>query len=110
MISNFFSVKVTEKSIDINELYKSFGENIPMYLPLEGGTGINYLFCVKGDTKNIFEICRNHYYDVNGCFDSDEFDDYAFKKIEIEDEKYNQNYYPCPTYYGDKLYKLSKIK
>lgn len=109
MIVNFFSVRQNENLSNIKDLYKSFGENIPLYLPLEGGSGINYLFCVVGNTKDLFEICKSHHYDVNGCFDSDEFDDYAFKKIEIEDEKYNPNYYACPTYYGDKLYKLSKV-
>ncbi len=39
MIVNFFTVKQNENSSDINILYKSFGENIPKYLTLEGGSG-----------------------------------------------------------------------
>jgi hypothetical protein len=111
MLVNFFSVRWTNESSSIDELYDSFGENIPKYLPLEGGTGVNYLFCVKGCAKDIFEICKNHKYKVNGfCLEEDEFDDYSFKKIEVDDDKYNNNYYACPTFYEKDLYKLSKIK
>lgn len=109
MLVNFFTVRWSNKSAPIDELSNNFGQNIPKYLPLEGGTGVNYLFCVSGNSKDLFEICKKYNYKVNGFgLEDNEFDDYSFKKINIDDDKYNNNYYACPTYYGKDLYKLSK--
>lgn len=119
MIVNFFSVRVTVKSSNINELHKSFGVNIPMYLPLEGGSGINYLFCVSSDINNIIKICELHNYKINNFVSKEDepelsddlinkMNNYAFTKKDIQYELYNNNYHVTISYCNNENYLLEK--
>jgi hypothetical protein len=73
--------------IKIEKLAEKFGDNYPQYIQLEGGTGINYLFCV--DTK----------IDVKGICDLYKYEIYEEPyEMEIDLELYNNNYKIYPDY------------
>jgi hypothetical protein len=93
MKAYFFSVRQQYDSDHIDVLYESLG-SIPKYLPLEGGTGINYLFCVSREIEQIKQICENHKYKVNG-----------FTEVVIQDEKYN-NLHKVSIYGEEEYYCL----
>lgn len=95
---NCFVASTTSKNlIKINTLHKIFGNNIPNYLHYEGGTGMNYLCCVKNDI-DVIEICNEHNYKINYLY-----------KMEIDENIYNDLYTVHPTYNKDgEKYKLEK--
>jgi hypothetical protein len=85
--------------ISISKVYKAFGENIPHYLPLEGGdfNGPLYMFCVDRnvDFENICEKYNYRYYPAY--------------KFEVEEDKYNAGYEIRPTYFNkEQPYRLEK--
>lgn len=104
MLTYFFSARQYSNSSSIEVLCKEFGENIPQCLPLEGGEGINYLFCVNMDKQKIKEICKKHNFEING-----EFFNRAFTEVEVNDNTYNNNYYATISYDGTNHYVLKKI-
>jgi hypothetical protein len=68
--------------IEIKELSKEFGDNIPKSLPFDDGFlyFITHLFCVD-ENINIEEICNKYNYEIRKPY-----------KIEIDDYMYNNNY------------------
>jgi hypothetical protein len=66
----------------MKELSKEFGENIPKYLPFDGGYlyFITHLFCVDTNV-NIEEICNKYTCEMGNPY-----------KVEIEDYMYNNSY------------------
>lgn len=94
-----FTVQVPVGSnANIEDIYSEFGDNIPKYLPLEGGdyNGSLYLFCV--DKKiDIIGICKKY----GALFKSAEL-------LEIDSDKYNNRYTIYQSYSSkDKNYELS---
>jgi hypothetical protein len=91
MIVNCFTVTISSdiySSTIIKELSNEFGENIPKSLCYEGGQlgFITHLFCVD-IFVNVKEICNKYKYDIGKLY-----------KIEIDDNKYNNNYIIHPSY------------
>ncbi len=72
----------------VKELSNEFGENIPKSLMYQGGEFgfITHLFCVD-ISVNVKEKCAKYKYDIG-----------TFYKIEIDDDKYNNNYTIHPSY------------
>ena len=91
MFVNCFTITIpaTVYSLSrVRELSTAFGENIPKSLLYEGGEigFITRLFCV--DTSvNVEEICAKYEYHID-----------TFYKIQIDDDKYNNNYTIHPSY------------
>ena len=90
MFVNCFTVTMPSNNseIEIKELSKEFGDNIPKSLPFDGGFlyFITHLFCVD-ENINIEKICNKYNYDIGKPY-----------KIEIEDYMYNDNYTICNSY------------
>lgn len=90
MFVNCFTVTIPANifKIAIKELSKNFGDNIPKYLPFEGGKlhFITSLFCVDANV-NVIEICNKYNYEINEPY-----------KMKIEDHMYNNNYTICNSY------------
>ena len=101
MITYFFSVKKQYDSSSIELLYAEFGNNIPLYLLLEGGQGLNYLFCLHMDKQKIEEICEKHKYEINGSWYGN-----GFIEVEISDDLYNNNYQAMISYSNGANYVL----
>jgi hypothetical protein len=79
----------------IELIYLAFGDDIPQYTPLEGGVGINYLFCLNDTEENIKKICNE-----NKCIP------YNFTEIEINDRMYNSKYRAATKYFDKDPYEL----
>lgn len=96
ILVNCFIVSTTSKNkTQIDFLHNLFGTNIPNYLQYEGGTGLNYLCCVKNDV-DVLEICNKYDYKCSYLYE-----------MEIEENKYNNLYTIHPTYDKDgEKYKL----
>lgn len=107
MIVNFFSVKATNKSHNINILFNDFGANIPRYLPLEGGSGLNYLFCVAGDSNILAELVHNNGYQLNGLYGTTD-NHIAFTQLVVDDDMYNREYQAGIQYFSEGGYFLCK--
>ena len=91
MLVNFFTVKHTPASCAVDELYKKFGPNTPQYLPLEGGSGLNYLFCVNSDIDTLVKIVDENGYKVNGtCM--------PFTQLMVDDAMYNSKHMASISY------------
>jgi len=103
MFVNCFTVTIPTNifKIYIKELSKKFGDNIPKYLPFDGGKlyFITYLFCVD-ENVNIKEICNTYNYEMGKPY-----------KIEIDDYMYNNNYTICNSYKkeGPRFYLKSSL-
>jgi hypothetical protein len=98
MLVHFFVVSTNGKNpIKIEMLHKKLDPNSPTPLPYEGGTGLNYLCCV--DTSiDVKTICLENGYECHTLY-----------PLEIEDTKYNNHFYPHPTYNKDGAqYKVGK--
>lgn len=63
--------------------------NIPRYLPYEGGGGGTYLCCVE-NTVDVVEICNKYNYEIGTIY-----------TLEIDNETYNNNFTVFPTYSKD---------
>ncbi len=87
-------------SLQIQELWHTFGD-IPHYTPLEGGTGINYLFCVNATKQAIADVCKKHNYTINR-------DDLT--EVEIDDSMYNSMHRASLSYSGPSDYVLRKLE
>lgn len=88
---NCFTMKrPMNNPIDIDVLYKEFGDNIPKYNPLEGGDylGPEYLCCVDANV-DIKVICDKYNYILREIY-----------KMDIDSSKYNSNYYLHETWFG----------
>jgi hypothetical protein len=95
----FFSVRKYDESSPIQILWNAFGSNIPYYLPLEGGTGINYLFCIKNTKEVIVDTCNKHKYIINS----------GLTNVEIVDSMYNNMYTATISYTDPSYYVLKKL-
>jgi hypothetical protein len=73
--------------IKIEKLAEKFGSNYPCYIRLEGGTGINYLFCVdiSIDVKSICDLYKYEIYEEP-------------YEMDIEQELYNNTNMIYPDY------------
>lgn len=98
MSAYFFSVRKHNESSPIQELWNAFGNNLPRYMPLEGGTGINYLFCIKNTEDVIVDTCKKHKYTIN----------HGLTKAEIDDGMYNNMHTVGISYTGSSYYVLEK--
>lgn len=99
---NFFSVRVTPRSVPITTLYNALDLVGPHYTGLEGGTGLNYLFCVNLTKDKILETCEKHGYEVNGLLYP------SFYGVEMDEARYNPSYHAVPCYGGTASYALEK--
>lgn len=103
LVHIFVAKRPSGNPITVNTVYKAFGENIPRYLALEGGNykGPDYLFCVDRNI-DIEGICNKYNYKC---------EPERFKKYEVDDAKYNNQYQIIPTYFSDDIpYRLDKYK
>lgn len=98
----FFSVRVSDQSVPIQTLYSALDPTGPHYLGLEGGTGLNYLFCVNLTKDKILETCEKNGYEVNGLWSP------SFYAAEVDAEHYNSAYQATPCYNGKSSYELEK--
>lgn len=99
MLVAFFSVRATNESTPIEALAMEFF-NAPRYLPLEGGTGMNYLFCVNiADRRHVDAICKRHNYEVSTS--------YTF--LEVNDNQYSPQYQAAIRYGPGDPYVLDPI-
>lgn len=98
----FFSVRVTPQSVPIATLYSALDPAGPRYTGLEGGTGLNYLFCVNLTKDKILETCEKHGYEVNGLLYP------SFTAVEVEAARYDPSYHAVPSYGGTASYALEK--
>lgn len=90
---NFF--KVTS-NIDINNLYKLLGVNIPKYRYLSNED--EYLLCLSAYV-DIRSICKNNNYEIK-----------TIQKTVINKHKYNNNYTPYQTVYNKNIvFNLEKL-
>lgn len=99
----FVAKRPSGNPIPVSTIYKAFGENIPRYLPLEGGDmkGLEYLFCVDKNV-NVMEICKKYNYKCK---------DWAIKEYELEEEKFNRDYQIYSSFYShQKPYYLEKYE
>lgn len=108
MKAYFFTVSPLEAcTVLMKELHVQFGQNIPMYLPLEGGGPTSYLFCVAMDPHEILNICRKNNCEISGYSDDEEeqykemFLRRAVCEKEISNEKYNSQYIATVSYTGE---------
>jgi hypothetical protein len=78
----------------IDELLKKFGQNIPDFMPLEGGNydGPEYLFCVDANV-DVHVICVENGYNC----------DYR-KKIKIDPNMYNDKHRAALSYSGEEYF------
>ena len=97
MLVYFFSVRQNENSSPIEILHTEFGKTIPQYSALEGGEGINYLFCIHATKETIVDICNKHNYSINSSIGE-----------EIDENVYNDTYRAGCCYDGVKSYTLWK--
>ena len=100
MLVYFFSVRQNENSSPIEILHTEFGKTIPQYSALEGGEGINYLFCVHATKETIVDICNKYNYSINSILMTEE---------EIDEGVYNNTYRAECCYDGIKSYTLCKM-
>ena len=98
----FFSVRVTPQSVPIATLYNALDPVGPRYTGLEGGTGLNYLFCVILTKDKILETCEKHGFEVNGLLYP------SFDEVEVEEARYNPSYHAVPCYGRTASYALEK--
>jgi hypothetical protein len=93
-----FTVQIpVGSSTNIDTVHREFGDNIPKYLPLDGGNynGPQYLFCVNKKI-DIIGICKKHGALIKGA-----------ELLEIDDKEYNNKYTIYPVYFvKDKSYEL----
>jgi hypothetical protein len=107
MKAYFFTVRqsLPDCIFDIKELYVQFGQNIPMYLPLEGHA--SYLFYVAMDPHEILNICRKNNCEISGYSDDEEeqykemFLRRAVCEKDISNEKYSSQYIATINYTGE---------
>ena len=83
---NCVVLKLLHNKITFDTIYKLMGTNIPRYLPYEGGTGCNCLFCIDA-TIDIRQICLQHDVTIG-----------TFYEMEIDENLYNDQYTIYPTY------------
>lgn len=98
----------------MKKLHQEFGENIPLYLPLEGGP-LSYLFCVSMDPHEILNICHKNNCEISGYSDDEEerykemFLRRAIYEQEIDSAKYNSEYITSICYIAKPMYDLEPI-
>ena len=119
MKAYFFTVRglwsLTDYTFDVKYLHVQFGENIPMYLPLEGNGPASYLFCVAMDPHEIFNICRKNNCEISGYSDDEEeqYKDMFLRRAvcekEICSDMYNSQYIATISYTGGG-YELESIE
>ena len=98
-IVNCFTMKRPfTNNIDVDVVYKAFGNNIPKYCIYDGCiTGCVYLCCVDKQI-DVKKICKSYGYELNTLYE-----------MEIQDDMYNNNFTIYPTYKANKPhYKLEK--
>jgi hypothetical protein len=101
---NFFRIKIMpEKYVKeaISSFKKDLGTNIPKGVALEGGSGIQYLFCSDKRKNEIIQLCKKYNFE--------EIDDYDIKEVEVDDEKFNEKYEATSTFYDNVGYKLKPV-
>ena len=75
--------------VTIEEVYRDFGENIPMVLQYEGGNmnQTTFMCCVDADVP-VKTICARHNYEYGTLY-----------PMEIDEDQYNSSYTIHPTYH-----------
>lgn len=77
----------------IDSLLHWFGDGIPKYLPLEGGEGFQYVFCLKHSPQEIMRICDELGCEILGLWErEDRFISRVFKTVEVDDREYSSDY------------------
>ena len=115
MKAYFFTVRpLDDCTFDVKELHVQFGQNIPMYLPLEGDGPASYLFCVAMDPHEILNTCRKNSCEISGYSDDEEeqykemFLRRAVYEKEISSDMYNSQYIATVSYTGEE-YELEPL-
>ena len=111
---HFVTIRLGEfSSVDL--LLDRLGAGIPKCLPLEGGEGFQYVFCLKQSPEEIMRICDEVGCEILGLLErSDRFISRVFKEVEVDDAAYSSDYTvtisydPSRPYYG--LMSLDKYK
>jgi hypothetical protein len=98
---NFFRIKIMPENYvreAIVQFKKELGPNRPKENALEGGSGIQYLFCSDKRKNEIIQLCKKYNFE--------EMSDYDIKEVEVDDDKYNDKYEATATFYDNIGYKL----
>jgi hypothetical protein len=103
---HFVTIRLGEDD-SIDSLLDRFEDGIPKCLPLEGGDGIQYVFCLKYSPEEIMRICDEVDCEVLGLWERSEmFISRVLKEVAIDDAAYNSEYAvtisydPMRPYYG----------
>ena len=106
----FFYVRTPPNGESVKQLAECFGQNNPRYTPLEGGIGMNYLFCLNNDIDTIISVCA-----TNGCElpDLEEnipiFRRRAFIQVSVDPQKYNSWHRAVLKYFSNTHYELEPV-
>ncbi len=102
MIVHFFTVTQNSNSYSVDVLASMFGSNIPKYMPFEGGSHIQYLFCVNNSLDEIISLCKEANFSLNELC--------PFKKATITNDMYNNKHYVSLNYSGNDYYVLMAVE
>lgn len=88
---HFVTIRLGELSC-IDSLLARFGVG-PRCLPLEGGEGFQYVFCLKHSPQEIMRICDELGCEILGLWErEDRFISRVFKEVEVDDREYSSDY------------------
>lgn len=102
---HFVTIRLGELGC-IDSLLDRFGAG-PRCLPLEGGEGLQYIFCLKHSPEEIMRICDEFGCEILGLWErEDRFISRVFRGVEVDDGSYSSDYAvalsydPGQPYYG----------
>lgn len=105
----FFDVRPKDSYDSVYDLARSFGSDIPHFLPLEG-EGAQIVFCLNLDIDTIILKCQEYNFEICGLWeDTPIFRRHVFAEKDVDPAFYNAQHEVGITYFQKEHYVLEPI-